>query len=106
MSEFKSTDKGNDGADWGRVRRLQHLAAIRRNQVSVAEMILFLAEDPPNASAAKEALDELDFESQRGIWSCSTKDGGMWETWQRSALKYGDLTTDNSWNVWKARNNL
>ena len=106
MTTFRSSDKGQEKADWGVVRRAQHLAAIRRNQVSVAEMILFLAEDPPNASAAKEALDELDFESQRGIWSCSTKDGGMWETWQRDALKYGDLETTNSWNVWKARNNL
>jgi hypothetical protein len=60
MSKFTSTDKGQEKADWGVVRRAQHLAAIRRNQVSVAEMILFLAEDPPNASAAKEALDELE----------------------------------------------
>ena len=105
MSAFTSKDKGGDKPDWGIVRRRVHLAAIRKNQVSVAEMILFLAENPPNASAAKEALDELDWEDAKGIWSCSTKDGGMWETWQRYALKAGDLN-DRSWDVWKARNNL
>ena len=104
MSTFKSTDKGQEKPDWGVVRRQVHLKAIRENQVSVANMIMFLAEDPPNASAAKECLDELDFDGQKGVWSCSTKDGGMWETWQRDALKYGDLTTTNSYSVWKARN--
>jgi hypothetical protein len=94
---------GAQKPDWPKIRRAEHLAAIRRNQVSVAHMILFLAEDPPNASAAKEALDELG-EDARGVWSCSTKDGGMWETWQRDALKFGEL--GRSWETWKARNNL
>ena len=53
MSDFQNKP------EWGNSKRARHLLAIRRNQVSVAEMFLFLAEDPPNASAAKEALDEL-----------------------------------------------
>ena len=103
MSKFQSKDEGKERPDWGNSKRARHLLAIRRNQVSVAEMFLFLAEDPPNASAAKEALDELEHEDATGIWSCSTKDGGVWETWQRDALKYGELT--RSWDVWKAENN-
>ena len=45
----------------------------------------------PLASAAKELLDEIKGDDQTAIWSCSTKDGGVWETWQRDALKYGRL---------------
>ena len=97
--------------DFTEARLKRHLFGLRKHQVSVALIVLalhgyavkldFLGE--PNASAAKELLDELR-EDATPIWSCSTKDGGFWETWQRDAMKYGDLTTTNSWNVHLARN--
>ncbi len=79
----------------------RHLLAIRDNQVSVAHIILFLAEEPPNASAAQECLLELDNEIRTDLWSCSTTAGGMWETWQRDALKYGTL--DDSYDIYCRR---
>lgn len=80
----------------------RHNKAIRENKLSVAHMILFLEEDPPNASAAKECLDELGYEGI-DIWSCSTTAGGIWERWERDALKYGELT--DAYRIWCARNN-
>ena len=101
----------NKKEDYREARLRRHTSGLRRNQVPVALIVLalhgynvkldFMGE--PNASAAKEMLDELGKDSI-DIWSCSTKDGGIWETWQRDAMKYGDLTTTNSWNVWQARN--
>ena len=75
----------------------KHTKAIRENQLSVAFMLLALngyecdmhRTDKPNASFAKECLDELDMEGQVGVWSCSTKAGGIWTTEQRRMLKYG-----------------
>lgn len=92
LSSYASTD----------LKLKKHLEAIRRNQVSVAHMILFLNEEPPNASAAKECLDELGYEGI-DIWACSTQAGGMWERWQRDALKYGELT--DSYRIWCERYN-
>ena len=97
--------------DYREARLRRHLFGLRKNQVSVALIVLalhgyhvrleYLGE--PNASAAKEMLDELGGDSV-DVWSCSTKDGGFWETWQRDAMKYGDLTTTNSWGVWSQKN--
>ena len=75
----------------------RHLKAIRENQVSVAYMILYVngidfeitAVGPPLASAARECLNELKYDGIN-VWSCSTKDGGMWTTEQRHMLKYGE----------------
>ena len=99
--------------DYTEVRLAQHLTGLRNSQVTVALIVLalhgyhvrldYLGE--PNASAAREMLDELGKDGIP-IWSCSTKAGGFWETWQRDAMKYGDLTTTNSWNVYRARNGL
>ena len=80
----------------GRLR--QHTDAIRENQISVAQMILYLKGYQPewhytgtiNASAAQELLEELE-EYRTPIWSCSTKAGGIWETWQRACLKTGQV---------------
>jgi len=86
------------GADY---KLKKHLMAIRENKFTVGHIFLFLCEDPPNASAAKEALEELSWEDQIKIWSCSTKDGGVWETWERDALKYGEL--QDSYQTWLRR---
>ena len=83
----------------------RHLGVIRRNKEVVAAIFLFLAEDPPNASAAKEALQELDHRDQMDLWSVSTKAGGVWERWERDALKYGDLTTTNAYSIHCQRTN-
>ncbi len=87
----------NERSDY-KLRR--HLLAIRDNQVSVAHIILFLAEEPPNASAAQECIVELGYDGI-DIWACSTKDGGMWETWQRAAMKTGELS--DSYNIYCRR---
>ena len=69
----------------------KHCEAIRNNKVSVAYMMLFLSEQPPNASAARECLDEIEMEDQISIWSCSTKAGGIWTTEERRMLKTGEV---------------
>jgi hypothetical protein len=84
----------------------QHVDALRRNKLTIGHIFLFLSEDPPNASAAREALGELSEKDQIAIWSISTKDGGVWETWERDALKYGDLELTGSWWTWCARRGL
>lgn len=75
----------------------KHTEAIREHQISVALMFLYLNgyeielhyTGKVNASAAFELLDELGYDGIP-IWSCSTKDGGVWTTWQRQALKTGE----------------
>lgn len=75
----------------------KHTEAIREHQLSVALMFLYLNgydvelhyRGKPLASLAQEALDELGYDGIP-IWSCSTKDGGVWTTWQRKALKTGE----------------
>jgi hypothetical protein len=75
----------------------KHTEAIREHQVSVALMMLYLAgydvelryTGKPLASLAQEALDELGYDGI-DIWSCSTKDGGVWTTEQRRMLKTGE----------------
>ena len=90
---------------YGEAKLRRHLAAMCRNKPVMAAIFRFLTEDPPNASAASEALEELPHSEQIAIWSVSTKDGGIWETWERDALKHGDLNATNSYSVWAARNN-
>ena len=88
MSQYSKPDSG--------LKLRRHLKAIRDNQVSVAYMILYVngidfeitAVGPPLASAARECLNELSYDGIN-VWSCSTKDGGMWTTEQRHMLKYG-----------------
>ena len=80
----------------------KHCLAIREYKVEVAEMVFYLHANPPNPSAAKEILDELG-EDGVNIWSCSTRDGGIWERWERDALKYGELT--EAYEIWRRRNN-
>ena len=100
MSKFKAKD--------GRLE--QHTKAIRDNQVSVALMLLYLngfevtIRDTgfPLAEDAKEELDSLK-EKSVPIWSCSPTAGGIWETWQRDALKYGRL--ERSWETYCLRTN-
>jgi hypothetical protein len=84
-------------------RLKQHTKSIRENQISVALMMLYLHgyeielhyTGTPNASAAQELLDELGYDGI-GVWSCSTRDGGIWETWQRACLKTGEIP--NNWS--------
>ena len=76
----------------------RHLKAIRENKPSMAAMFFYLqgydfeitATGPPLASAARECLRELDDHAMTNIWSCSTKDGGVWTPDERHILKYGE----------------
>lgn len=68
-----------------------HCLAVRRNKDILAHVFMFLSEDPPNASAAQEAFEEIDFDDKIAIWSVSPTAGGIWETWEREALKIGEL---------------
>jgi len=104
MSRYSTNNLPSDGE----YKLFKHCKAIRENQLSVAFMIFYLhgyeielhRTDTPLASAAQECLDELGYEGI-DIWSCSTKSGGIWERWQRDALKYGILT--DSYGIWKKR---
>ena len=84
-------------------RFLKHTAAIRVNQDILGHVFLSLAEHPPNAWGAKEGISEIEFDDQIAVMSISTRDGGVWETWHRDAIKYGDLDTTNSYAVWERR---
>ena len=84
----------------------RHTAAVRDNQITVLAILGFLFEDPPNASAAREALGECDHDVQTRLWSQSPTAGGIWQTWQRDALKYGDIDATNSYNVHRQRTGL
>ena len=95
MSEYTGTQQDN--------RLLSHTAAIKRNKDILWHVFKFLSECPPNASAAQEAFDELDWDSQTALWSLSTTAGGIWETWERDAIKYGRLDATNSYAVWERR---
>lgn len=81
----------------------RHCEAIRRNKDVLAAVFQFLNEDPPNASAALECFEEMTQEDQIAIWSVSTTAGGIWERWEREALKTGRL--EDAYAVWAARNN-
>ena len=97
--------------DYTVARLRRHLFGLRKNKLNVALIVLALEGydvelnyiGEPNASLAKELLNELG-DDATSVWSCSTKDGGFWETWERDAMKYGELTS--SWNVWKARKGI
>ena len=86
----------------------EHTEGIRKHQLEVALMILYLHgyevelndTGQPRASAAKEILNELHY-SGIPIWSCSTKSGGIWETWQRQLLKTGDVDASPAWRAWR-----
>ena len=93
MSEFATTDS--------KLRR--HLEALRRNKDIIAHVFMHLSNHPPNASAAKECFDELSYEDQTAIWSVSTTAGGVWETWERDAIKYGSLDQTQAWDSWNRR---
>ena len=93
MQQYTATD--------GQPLKLKrHLEAIRRNKDILAHVFMFLSERPPNASAAKEAFGEMSHADQTAIWSVSTNNGGIWETWERDAIKYGDLEITRSYGVW------
>ncbi|MHA2265785.1 MAG: hypothetical protein ACXAEN_25625 [Candidatus Thorarchaeota archaeon] len=81
---------------------LSHTAAVRRNKDILGHVFLFLAEHPPNASAAKEAFDELDFKDQVELW-LSTTAGGIWERWERDAIRYGRLDETTAYAIWQRR---
>ena len=86
--------------------KLEKLAgAIRRNKDILGHIFLFLSEEPPNASAAQEAFEEICPDDQISIWSVSPTAGGIWERWERDALKYGQLDATDAYEVWCKRNN-
>ena len=87
MNQYTAT-AGKDSC----LKLRQHLLAIRKAKLEVAEIIMLLNENPPNAEGAREVLSELPQQTQIDLWSVSTKAGGMWMTWERDALKYGHLT--------------
>ena len=101
MTEFAKAKEG---------RLQKHTKAIRDNKISVALMMLYLEgydvelhyRGHPLADLAQEALDELGYDGI-DIWSCSTRDGGIWETWERAALKTGTL---DEWEKFRARNRI
>ena len=66
-----------------------HCLAIRRNKDILAAVFGFLTERPPNASAAQEAFEEMDFQDKIDIWSVSPTAGGIWTTEERRILKTG-----------------
>ena len=76
---------------------------LRRNKDIFAHVFKHLSDDPPNASAAKEAYDELPYDDQIPGYSVSTKDGGVWERWERDAIFYGRLDATNAYAVWERR---
>ena len=92
-------DRDEVAIDLQRLRR--HTRAVRDNPDVVHAILSFLLEDPPNASAAREVLGECDWDTQMDLWSCSPTAGGIWTTWQRDALKYGELR--RSYDTWLAR---
>ena len=81
----------------------RHCEAIRRNKDIIGSVFIYLSEHPPNASAAEEAFNELNHEDQTAIYSVSTKDGGVWETWERDAVFYGRLDETKAWDSWNRR---
>jgi hypothetical protein len=87
----------------------KHTEAIREHQISVALMFLYLQGyqvelhymGEPQVGAAQELLNEMDDEDHVSLWSMATSKGGVWETWQRDALKFGRLT--DSYERWLNR---
>ena len=75
----------------------KHCKAIRENQVSVLYILAALLGyevrriGEPLPGFARECLEEIEFQDQIDIWSCSTKSGGIWTTQQRKMLKTGEL---------------
>ncbi len=86
MTSYTSTNQTDS-------KLLRLLEALRRNKDIIAHVFMHLSNYPPNASAAKECFDELSYEDQTAIWSVSTTAGGVWETWERHAIKFGNLDT-------------
>ena len=72
----------------------KHTKAIRENQLPVACMLAGLHGIPIDLSLrmepliewARECFEELEPEAQIGVWSCSTKAGGIWTPEQRKIL--------------------
>lgn len=77
--------------------------AIKRNKDILGHVFLFLSEEPPNASAAQEAFEEIHPDDQICLWSVSPTAGGIWERWERDALKHGRVDATNSYSVWLRR---
>jgi len=101
MDVTKYTTKDSQLAQESKLR--DHLLAIRRNKDILAHVFMFLSEEPPNASAAQEAFEEISWDDQIPIWSVSPTAGGIWESWERDALKYGRLDATNSYAVHQRR---
>ncbi len=95
MSEYSGVKHGN------RFKELTE--AIRRNKDILAHVFMFLSTDPPNASAAQESFEEIRDADKIAIFGVSTTKGGIWETWERDALKFGRLDATNSYAVWQRR---
>lgn len=95
----------------GSSRLEAHTRAIRENQISVALVFLYLQGyevellymGEPQLDKAKEVWDELPNETKTPLWSVSTTSGGIWETWERDALKYGSLSETSAWDRWNRR---
>lgn len=83
----------------------EQLKAISRNKDILGHVFLFLSEEPPNASAAQEAFEEISPDDQIKLWSVSPTAGGIWESWERDALKYGRLDATPTYETWCRKNN-
>ena len=73
----------------------KHCKAIRENQVSVLYILAALLGyevyrvGEPQPDFARECLEEIEFQDQIDLWSCSTTAGGIWTVPQRRMLKTG-----------------
>lgn len=77
--------------------------AIRRNKDILAHVFAALTEEIPDASRAQECFEEMDHEDQTSIWGVSTSAGGIFERWERDALKHGCLDLTDAYEVWCRR---
>ncbi|HAW75413.1 MAG TPA: hypothetical protein DCW74_06720 [Alteromonas australica] len=80
--------------------------AIKRNKDILGHVFLFLSEEPPNASAAQEAFEEICPDDQICLWSVSPTAGGIWDRWERDALKHGRLDATDAYAVYERRSRV
>ena len=72
-------------------RRLKAcLYAIRKNKDIFADVFIALTAHPPNPTRAQESYEEMGFDFKCDGY-LSTTSGGVFEVWERHAIKTGEL---------------